>query len=465
MKINKIIGLIFLCLYSLHLQAENEYWITVIVHGSFSLRPHLSIKNSIYMLEDMIEDTIYYRSTEICRRDPFFFKNQAMLELGFKKVDKEHPNKEEAARLLANLCEQVAQEAGTHPCQEYYTYGWSGLVSHKLRYLEAGLLYKKLQSKVHELKKAGHNPKVRVIAYSHGGNLSLQLGAVHVTKSAEEQFTINELFLFGTPVQTETDYLINSPVFEKVYNIYSGGDQIQKLDFFSYKRFFSQRRFERRKNFEIPEKLTQIRLRMNEYVPYSAQEGVGPIPQDDKTLMHNYRELSFDPGHFELWFMGWTILTYRSDFPLNPLPIFIFIPYITKYLDSIEGLSKDVVVQMRPCNESIAIYNYNQPRTRRDKHKTIMPFMKQEKLSALKKEALLYEPLDYNLDMYNRKMYNSIDVARHEYNELQSLKFKERKYNKINNKRPTRDNLTPDTKTVSLHSRKDKKHLQTHLHP
>ncbi len=465
MKHRKIISLIFLCINAVMLHAEKDYWITVIVHGSFSLRPHLNIKNAVNMLCDMIEDSIYYRSTEICRRDPFFFKNQAMLELGFKKVDKEHPNKEEAARLLANLSEKIAKEAGTHPCEEYYTYGWSGLVSHKLRYLEAGLLYKKLQTKVHELRNAGHNPRVRVIAYSHGGNLSLQLGAVHVTKSAEEQFTIDELFLFGTPVQTETDYLINSPLFNKVYNIYSGGDHIQKLDFFSYKRFFSQRRFERRKNFEIPDKLTQIRLRMNEYVPFSANAPISDIPKDNKTLMHNYRELCFDPGHFELWFMGWTILTYRSDFPLNPLPVFIFIPYLIKYLDSIKDLSKDIIVQIRPCNETIALYNYNQPRTRRDKHKTIVPFMAQEKLSALKKEALLYEPLDYNLEIYNRKMYNSIDVARHEYNELQSLKFKERKYNKTTNKRPTRDNLTSETKTISLHKHKNKDLLQTHLNP
>ena len=61
------------------------------------------------------------------------------------------------------------------------------------------------------------------------------------------------------------------------------------------------------------------------------------------------------------------------------------------------------------------------------------------------------------------KMYNSIDVARHEYNELQGLKFNERKYNKTNNKRPTRDNLTPDTKTISLHAHKDKKHIKKHL--
>lgn len=465
MNYRKILSIIFLCVHAAIINAQQDYWITVIVHGSFSLRPHLSIKNAVNMLRDMIEDTIYYRSTEICRRDPFFFKNQAMLELGFKKVDKDHPNKEEAARLLANIFEKVAQDAGTHSCQEYYTYGWSGLVSHKLRYLEAGLLYKKLQQKVQELKKAGHNPKVRVIAYSHGGNLSLQLGAVHVTKPEEEQFTINELFLFGTPIQTETDYLINSPVFEKVYNIYSGGDQIQKLDFFSYKRFFSQRRFERRKNFEIPDKLTQIRLRMNEYVPYSVKEGFTPIPKDDKTLMHDYRELNFDPGHFELWFMGWTILTYRSDFPLNPLPIFVFIPYLTKYLHSIEGLSNDVVVQIRPCNETMALYNYQQPRTRKDKHKTIVPFMSKKTLSEIKKEALTYEPLDYNLEIYNRKMYNSIDVARHEYNELQSLKFKERKYNKKNNKRPTSDNLSSNIKTVSLHSQKNKKPLRTHLNP
>ena len=465
MKNRKIISLIFLCMNAIIINAQQDYWITVIIHGSFSLRPHLSIKNAINMLQDMIEDTVYYRSTEICRRDPFFFKNQAMLELGFKKVDKEHPNKEEAARLLANLSEKVAIDAGTHPCEEYYTYGWSGLVSHKLRYLEAGLLYKKLQNKVYELKKAGHNPRVRVIAYSHGGNLALQLGAVHVTKSAEEQFTIDELFLFGTPVQTETDYLINSPIFTKAYNIYSGGDQIQKLDFFSFKRFFSQRRFERRKNFEIPDKLTQIRLRMNEYVPYSTKEAIADLPKDEKSLMHNYRELNFDPGHFELWFMGWTILTYRSNFPLNPLPVFTFIPYLIKHLDSIKDLSNDIIIQIRPSNETMALYNYQQPRTRRDKHKTIVPFMNQKTLSSLKKEALLYEPLDYNLEIYNRKMYNSIDVARHEYNELQNLKFKERKYNKTDNKRPTRDNLTPDTKTVSLHTRKDKKHLRTHLNP
>jgi len=449
---------------TLSIHTQEDYWITVIVHGSFSLRPHLSLKNAINMLRDMIEDSVYYRSTEICRRDPFFYKNQAMLEFGFKKIDKDHPNKEEAARILAKLLEETAKDAGTHPCQEYYTFGWSGLVSHKLRYLEAGLLYKKLHQKVEQIKADGHNPRIRVISYSHGGNLSLQLGAVHVTKPAEEQFAIDELFLFGTPVQTETDYLINSPLFKKIYNIYSGGDRIQTLDFFSYKRFFSKRRFERHRNFEIPDKLVQIRLRVNDYIPHSSKDIYPSIPQDEKTLHHAYKELNFDPGHFELWFMGWTILTYRSDFPFNPLPMCMFIPYMTKYLDSTQGLSNDIIIQFRPCNETMALYNYQQPRTRKNKSKIIMPFMSQQKLSSLKKEALLYEPHDYNLEIYNRKMYNSIDIARHEYEELKRLKFKERKYTS-KSKQPTSKRLTGETKIVSLHARKQKPPLRTHLKP
>ena len=464
MKNYKILTFVFLSLYALSSNAQEDYWITIFVHGSFSVSPHISIKNAINMLRDKIEDTIYYRSIEICRHDPFFFKNQAMLEFGLQKVDIENPNKEEAARIISRILENVAQDAGTHSCQEYYTFGWSGLVSNKLRYLESQLLYTKVQEKVQELIQAGHNPKVRVISYSHGGNLSLLLGATHLTRPEEKQFSVDELFLFGTPIQTETDYLINSPIFKSIYNVYSMNDKIQVIDFFSYKRIFSQRRFERRKGFEIPDKLTQIRLRINEYVPYSSKT-ISAIPKDEKTLMHNYRELNFDSGHFEEYLMGWTILFYRPDFPLNPLPVITLIPYLTKHLDSIEGLSKDIVIQIRPCNETMALYNYQQPSTRRDKNKTIMPFMSQKTLSNLKKEALLYEPLDYNLEMYNRKMYNSIDIARHEYNEMQDFKAKERKYNKTTNKRPTRDNLTSGTKTVSLQKQKYKKPVRRHLNP
>ena len=218
MKNLRILFLTFLSLSALLIYAQEDYWITICIHGSFSVEPHINIKNAINVLRDKIEDSVYYRSIEICRHDKYFFKNQAMLEFGLQKVDFKNPNTQEAARIIGSISEKVAQDAGTHSCQEYYTFGWSGLISNKLRYLESGLLYTKVQEKVQELKAAGHNPKVRIIGYSHGGNIALLLGAHHLTTAEEKQFSVDELFLFATPIQTETDYLINSPIFEKIYN-------------------------------------------------------------------------------------------------------------------------------------------------------------------------------------------------------------------------------------------------------
>ena len=64
---------------SLAYSSGKDVWITVFVHGSFSLKPHLNFQNIVKMLNDSIEESVYYRSTEINRRDPFFFKNQAII--------------------------------------------------------------------------------------------------------------------------------------------------------------------------------------------------------------------------------------------------------------------------------------------------------------------------------------------------------------------------------------------------
>jgi hypothetical protein len=437
--------------------ASSDYWMTIFVHGSFSLRPHLSFKNAFMMLEDKIEDSVYYRSTEISRRDPFFHKNQAMLELGFHKIDFKHPNKLEAARIIAQQYEKISTLAGNPPCQEYYTYGWSGLVSNKLRYLEAELFYKKLSHRVHELKAQGYNPKVRILSYSHGGNLCLQMGAIHVKTPPTQQFFIDEFYTFGTPIQTETDYLINSPIFKKVYNIYSKGDSIQKLDFFSFKRFFSRRRFEPRMNFEIPDKLTQIRVRVTEYTPRKKGDVI-PLPKDEAKLHKYFKEVNYDPGHFELWFMGWTILTYREDFPLNPLPFCLFAPYIVKYIEDEPHLTKDLIVQLQPLNETVSVYNYKQPRNRKIKNKVIRPFISKTDLEKIKDETLQYEPGDYNLEVYNRKMFNAIDTAQHEYNQLKKIKREEEKAFKKYVK-PLHEH-----KAINLHSKKNKKEtIRNHL--
>lgn len=407
-------------------------WITVFVHGSFSLKPHLTFNNALNVIFDNIKNTVYYRSTEINRRDAFFFKNQVMLPLGLHKIDIDHPTKDQAAAIIAGTYERICQFVGNDSNNEYYAFGWSGLVSHKLRYLEASMLYQQLFELVNKLKAAGKNPKVRIISYSHGGNLSIQLGAVHVTKTPAEQFFIDELYLHGTPIQIETDYLINSPVFKKVYNIYSKADSVQKLDFFSFRRFFSQRKFTKRKNFQLPKKLIQIRLSIIDYTPKDITSNI-PFPRDEKELRKHFTRTNYDPGHFELWFMGWTILSYRKNFPFNPLPIIVFLPIIVQNLDTNPKLSGDLIVKILPYKETIEIYNYKKFLYNPD-YIMEKPFLPKKFLEELQTEALKYEPVDYNLETYNRKMYDAIRIAQYEYEQLTKLKIniaKKMKYEKF----------------------------------
>lgn len=431
-------------------KSSNDTWVTVFVHGSFSLKPHLTLGNALNVIFDRIEDSVYYRSTEINRRDPFFYKNQVMLGLGLKKIDFENPNNEEAARIIAASYEKISQYAGNKPSQEYYAFGWSGLVSHKLRYLEAGILYQELYDLCKNLKAQNKNPKLRIISYSHGGSLSIQLGAVHVTKSPSQQITIDELYLHGTPIQIETDYLIHSPVFKKIYNIYSKSDSIQKLDFFSFKRFFSRRKFTNRRNFKIPDKLTQIRLSIVDYTPKDINSPI-PFPRDEKNLRKHFTKCSYDPGHFELWFMGWTILSYRKNFPFNPLPIINFLPIIVKDLDKNPNASHDLIVKILPYKETIEIYNYQKFAY----HKEMVaekPFLPKKFMEDLTTHALKYEPVDYNLETYNRKMYDAITIAQYEYNQLVKLKIKEFKNMKKN--KHEKATLYEDKKIINLQKRK-----------
>ncbi|MBM18017.1 MAG: hypothetical protein CL947_03045 [Epsilonproteobacteria bacterium] len=419
------------------LQAESSnnnthnMWITVFIHGSFSLRPHLNISNILKMLNDAIEETVYYRSTEINRRDPFFYKNQAMGEMGLHKIDITKPTTIMAAPTVAQAFEEVAQLAGYAPSDQYYTFGWSGLVSNKLRYIEANFLYTDLAKLIKKLRNQGHNPKVRIIGYSHGGNIGLQLGALHHTKNSQDQIYIDEFHLLGTPIQVETDYLINSSVFKRVYNWYSRSDGVQSLDFFSFKRWFSRKKFTKRKNFSLPDKLTQIRIKVSNFKQRAMKKQLHRPPENNKEIKKYFKEFNYDPGHFELWFMGWTILTYRKEFPTNPLPIMIFIPLITKYLQEHPNAPRDLVAEIQPYFNKVELYPY---RAKHKKHfHIIKPFVDENKLQEMRTHALKFVPDNYNIETYNRKVYDAIKTVDHELNKIRKLtKMEQKKVTKLN---------------------------------
>ena len=426
-KFRIVFYLIFQCFLSSATPQNNDLWITVFVHGSFSLKPHINLKNFIKMLTDTIEESIYYRSTEINRRDPFFYKNQAMAGLGLHKIDIEHPHKNAAAPILAASFEEVSKHAGNKPSNQYYTFGWSGLVSNKLRYLESEFLHQDLEKLILKLLKDGYTPKIRIIAYSHGGNLALQLGALHTTKPISKQFIIDELILIGTPIQVETDYLINSPIFKKIYNLYSRADRVQTLDCFSFKRFFSRKKFSNRYNFTIPDKLTQIRIKVTEYEPKSKAPTFKEIPNDPAILKKYFAELNYDPGHFELWFMGWTISTYRTNFPINPLPVLTFIPIFLKYINQTPNLPNDLVAHIKPQLNTIQFAPYHM---HKKSYTSTYQFFDTALLKHMTEHASKFMPDDYNLEIYNQKVYGAINIAEYEWKKIRRLLNLERRKNK-----------------------------------
>jgi hypothetical protein len=131
-----------------------------------------------------------------------------------------------------------------------YIFGWSGKLSFKERKKEAGILYNDLYMLIKSYKeKYDKQPYIRIITHSHGGNVALNLANEYI-KDPHPSMAIDELILLACPVQKETAAYAASPLFKKIYSLYSHGDIIQILDpqglHNKGKRFplFSHRRFD-----------------------------------------------------------------------------------------------------------------------------------------------------------------------------------------------------------------------------
>ncbi len=347
-------------------QQDPEVWINVFVHGIMSIKPHLSLSNFIRFMTDNIQDSVYSTTVELMRNDPLFFQNQAMQQLGLHPItlDATPGNASGAmAKVFETMSSFVNQDK---PIQNhYYTFGWSGLLSQKSRYLEAKMLYQALTAKIDEFKAKNITPKIRLIGYSHGGNVLLYLALVRQLEPTYKPLQVNELILLGMPVQSETDFLINDPIFEAIYHIYSRGDRIQKLDFFSVNRFFSRRIFKSRKDFEVPNKLIQIQLKCTRTSKiaknFEHKIAAGYQLNNPAVLSGKSRYLrDASPGHSELWFFSWTPANYREHFPLNPLPAASLIPLIIREARNFADMKwseKPTLIDIRPEHELVIIKN------------------------------------------------------------------------------------------------------------
>lgn len=363
--------LIFLLLScAIRAKGQEDVWMTVFVHGIMSIQAHLSIGLVFKLLCDNVAGSMYADTIRQMRDDNFFQHNQLMQQVGLHPVLRVGKEAKTAPEVLATLYDIALHSTGMREKNLYYTFGWSGLLSNCERKKAADGFYKSLFSEIKRLKKQGMHPKIRLIGYSHGANVCLQL-AESKYKFPDKQFSVDEFILIGCPIHDNSNPLVADPLFKSVYNLYSKRDQIQTLDCFSAPDLFSKRRFFNKKDVVIPPKVTQAAIRVTHAIGRQKHFHTTHFLFSKKLqrLRSHYYLKDESAGHVELWFLGWTPRHYREQFALYPYPILVFVPCIIHALKRSGLQHNDVqyqlMVDLRPDFDEIIVTSgkkqYKQP--------------------------------------------------------------------------------------------------------
>jgi hypothetical protein len=384
-----------------------QMWVTIFVHGIISIKPYLSLSNVVKFIQDKIAHTTYARTIELTRKDRFFYQHHPMQELGLLPINMHDTHQGAAACAFAQTFDHMFDYTQQPVTNRYYTFGWSGLLSPRMRYLESKILYDQILATFgHELN-GEKRLKLRIVGYSHGGNVALQLAEVYKTEqyTKNKKLTIDELVLIGLPVVSDTDYLVQSSLFKKIYHFYSYGDRVQRMDCFSLTRVLSNRVFKERANFKLPEKLVQINVRIRR--PIDQVQIPSTVDQQLYMLRNHRLTRTVDPGHTELWSFGWTPSNYRKNFPLNPLPFAVVTPFIIAHLDS--KPYRSLTIEVNPAFEKMIVHDD------RTNNETIMPFLTHAQLEATKQTALAYKPDRFTKSMYQDHIKHAKTLAKKQW--------------------------------------------------
>ena len=245
--------------------------ITVFIHGSLypdnSFIETISLSDLNAVLFDAIEDDCeYMKSLRRVRVNPEAYKDQIMLGQGLHEVlerdirnlcDIENVDIQEVHEHHCGCCHHAEHahqgHAHTDKAQDvlgahyaiacysmlmkrlfptydtaYYTFGHLGVLSHRYRESIAKELYTELLEKVQQAQDVYETVKVVLVTHSHGGTIALNMAAVE--NELKKGLVIDDLVMFGAPLQYETAPYAFHPMFKRVMNCYSLGDVIQGSD-------------------------------------------------------------------------------------------------------------------------------------------------------------------------------------------------------------------------------------------
>lgn len=215
-------------------------------------------ENKIEKEKDVL--TIWVHGTKAIGLQDHVFK-----DFFFRYMDLHNINDYEEKHKIKNVAKKLSDKnTERFVFDNFYTFGWSGDLSHTARKAAAKDLHTQIYNLVQYYKnKTGITPKIRLITHSHGGNVALLMSKIN--SKTINKISIYELVLLACPVQQKTAKYVPDKIFEKIYSLYSESDMIQVIDpqgWHKYKKkekkpLFSERRFK-------PEsKLVQARIKLN----------------------------------------------------------------------------------------------------------------------------------------------------------------------------------------------------------
>lgn len=365
--------------------APREEWLTIIVHGTVGFQANVSVETILRVKNDRIEGSSYEKNVAAIREHPYLFALQPIQKLGLQSIKKSTLN---VAYSFTHIFQQVQKTMGIREKNHFYTFGWPGLVSDRLRIVEAKKLHCSILEKVNHFKRLGKNVKIRLIGYSHGATLLLNLG--DIITPGPDSYVIDETYLIGIPVTKITTAQIMNPAFKKIYNFYSKADKVQRLDVFSPGDFISHRDFKGC----LPEGLTQIEIK---FTAHLRRDACNCLPPNMRGMINQ------SPGHIELWFFGWAPSGYRKNLHMYPLPIAVFIPFLIAASQKVR--SKNIRIDMRPEQGKVVITS------KVCAESCSVPFLPCDIYQSFIKQGMSFHPDKPELKPRFTQLRSSIDVT------------------------------------------------------
>lgn len=382
--------------------------ITIFIHGAISTSWKAPLLYFFSFLRDDISGTVYEKIVPKIRNDTFFYQNQAIQDLGLVRLNINEIKRGDAATGLALLFDTILDDLGKKDIKRrYYTYGWQGHFTKKARKKEAANCYTSLFDLYKKLIDEGFEPKFRLIGYCHGAQMITELADIHEKYRENNEMTrliFDEIILLAMPVSPDTPSLLTSPLFKKIYHIFSSKDRIQKIDLFVTKTLIASREIPIKDNKILAEKLTQIELKIKTYGREKTKKINFNKPKH--VLGHKRYWKNKSPGHIELWFFGWTPDNYRTDLLFYPLPGLTFIPYIIHLIKEEEAFFDPyhrIVADIRPDFNTVLLRQDSDKKKWRLKIKEL--FSKNTTMQLLKDLAHSFAPHQYQtLSEYRKRI-------------------------------------------------------------